>query len=239
MQNLPRVSMALLLLYGGYLVIHGGITLGTFLAFNSYVVMLQAPFMMIGFLMMMAQRSAASAQRVLEVLDAQPEIVDRPGSFDLINCDGDVRFRDLDFAYGGSVSVLRDFSLHLRPGETVALVGRTGCGKSTVARLIPRFYDVSAGALEVDGVHLGVIGVPRGLLVNEDGPLVPRVPQRPNRFHPFLGHLVALAVQHQLVVAVLLRCAARLELPVTTFSPTRPSVRWSSVVIVLAAMNGW
>src|SRR4051794_26380799 len=154
MQNLPRVSMALLLLYGGYLVIHGSITLGTFLAFNSYVVMLQAPFMMIGFLMMMAQRSAASAQRVLEVLDAQPEIVDRPGAFDLINCDGEVRFNDIDFAYGGTVSVLRDFSLHLRPGETVALVGRTGCGKSTVARLIPRFYDVTAGALEVDGVDV-------------------------------------------------------------------------------------
>src|SRR4051812_3552833 len=112
MQNLPRVSMALLLLYGGYLVIHGSITLGTFLAFNSYVVMLQAPFMMIGFLMMMAQRSAASAQRVLEVLDEQPEIVDHPGTFDLIDCDGDVNFRDVTFAYGGSVQVLRNFSLH-------------------------------------------------------------------------------------------------------------------------------
>ncbi|HUR76918.1 MAG TPA: ABC transporter ATP-binding protein [Acidimicrobiales bacterium] len=151
MQNLPRLSSALLLLYGGKLVINGDLTFGAFVAFNSYAVMLQVPFQMMGMLMMMAQRSAASAQRVLEVLDQHPDIVDRPGAVDLVTCEGDVEFDHVDFSYAGHAPILRDFSLHLRPGETVALVGRTGSGKSTVARLIPRFYDLNGGAVRVDG----------------------------------------------------------------------------------------
>jgi ATP-binding cassette subfamily B protein len=151
MQNLPRLSSALLLLYGGHLVINGDLSFGAFVAFNSYAVMLQVPFQMMGMLMMMAQRSAASAQRVLEVLDQQPTVVDRPGSFDLVSCEGDVKFDHVGFAYEGHQPVLRDFSLHLAPGETVALVGRTGSGKSTVARLIPRFYDITDGGMLIDG----------------------------------------------------------------------------------------
>jgi ATP-binding cassette subfamily B protein len=151
MQNLPRLSSALLLLYGGHLVITGDLSFGEFVKFNSYAVMLQVPFQMMGMLMMMAQRSAASAQRVLEVLDERPTIVDRPGSFDLVQCEGDVAFEHVGFAYEGHAPILRDFSLHLKPGETVALVGRTGSGKSTVARLIPRFYDITDGAVRIDG----------------------------------------------------------------------------------------
>jgi ATP-binding cassette subfamily B protein len=150
MQNLPRLSSAFLLLYGGRLVINGDLTFGAFVAFNSYAVMLQVPFQMMGMLMMMAQRSAASAQRVLEVLDQRSTIVDRPGSFDLVHSDGDVKFDHVDFAYDGHAPLLRDFTLHMKPGETVALVGRTGCGKSTVARLVPRFYDVNGGAVRID-----------------------------------------------------------------------------------------
>ncbi len=155
MQSLPRLSSALILLYGGYLVIHNQLTFGAFVAFNSYAVMLQVPFQMMGMLMMMAQRSAASAKRVLEVLDQQPEIVDRPGAFDLVDCEGDIEFDHVEFAYADGPPILRDFSLRMRPGETVALVGRTGCGKSTVARLIPRFYDINGGAVRVDGHNVG------------------------------------------------------------------------------------
>ncbi len=151
MQSLPRLSSALLLLYGGYLVIHDQLTLGSFVAFNSYALMLQVPFQMMGMLMMMAQRSAASAKRVLEVLDRQPEIVDRPGAFDMVTCAGDIEFDNVDFAYAEGPAILGNFSLRLRPGETVALVGRTGCGKSSVARLVPRFYDVNGGAVRIDG----------------------------------------------------------------------------------------
>ena len=151
MQSIPQLSLVIILLVGGYQVIHGNMSLGTFIVFNTYVVMLQTPFVMIGMIMMMGQRAAASAARVLEVLDTEPDMVDAPDAVDLVECDGDVEFRDVDFAYLDTIPVLGHFSLHLRPGETVALVGRTGSGKSTVSRLIPRFYDVTGGSLLVDG----------------------------------------------------------------------------------------
>jgi len=109
--------------------------------------------------LLQAQRAAASAIRIYEILDEQPEIVDRPGARALIDPQGRVAFRGVTFAYPSSEgapspSVLVDFNLVLEPGETVALVGRTGCGKSTVARLLPRFYDVAAGAVLVDGTDV-------------------------------------------------------------------------------------
>ncbi len=152
-QNLPQLGLALVLLFGGYMVIHGHLGVGAILAFNSYLLMLQAPFMMLGMLIMMGQRAAASAGRIYEILDEQPTITDRPGAVDLVACQGDVAFSHVDFAYGGDEAplVLEDFNLHLAPGETVALVGRTGSGKSSVARLLTRFYDVRHGSVTVDG----------------------------------------------------------------------------------------
>jgi ATP-binding cassette subfamily B protein len=151
-QNLPQVGLALVLAFGGYMVIHGSLGLGAILAFNSYLLMLQAPFMMLGMIIMMGQRAAASADRIYEILDEEPTIVDRPGAIELVDCTGDVRFDKVGFSYGPDLPmVLRHLDLHLHPGETVALVGRTGSGKSTVARLIPRFYDVTEGAFTVDG----------------------------------------------------------------------------------------
>jgi len=151
-QNLPQVGLALVLAFGGYMVIHETLGLGAILAFNFYLLMLQAPFMMLGMIIMMGQRAAASAERIYEILDEQPTIVDRPGAVDLVDCKGDVRFEKVGFSYGPDLPmVLSDLDLHLRPGETVALVGRTGSGKSTVARLIPRFYDVTGGRFAVDG----------------------------------------------------------------------------------------
>jgi ATP-binding cassette subfamily B protein len=154
MQIIPQMSLAVILLFGGYQVIEGNLSYGTFSAFNVYVVMLQMPFVMVGMLMMIAQRAAASAQRVFEVLDAEPDMVDAPGAVDLLNCQGDVEFRDVEFAYGENAPLFRHLDLHLHPGETVALVGRTGCGKSSVARLVPRFYDVTGGAILIDGTDI-------------------------------------------------------------------------------------
>jgi ATP-binding cassette, subfamily B, bacterial len=157
LQNLPQVGLVLVLLFGGYMVIHGNLQLGAILAFNGYLLMMQAPFTMLGMIIMMGQRAAASADRIYEILDEQPTITDRPGAIDLVDCEGDIRFDSVDFAYGESPSgagaplVLEGFDLHLHPGETVALVGRTGAGKSTVARLLPRFYDVTGGAVRIDG----------------------------------------------------------------------------------------
>jgi len=151
-QNLPQVGLALVLLFGGYMVIHGHLGLGAIVAFNSYLLMLQAPFMMLGMLIMMGQRAAASAGRIYEILDEQPTVTDRPDAVDLTGCRGDIRFTHVDFAYAGQDDrlVLADFNLHLAPGETVALVGRTGSGKSTVSRLLTRFYDVRSGSVRVD-----------------------------------------------------------------------------------------
>src|SRR3954451_1035973 len=113
--------------------------------------MLQPPFRQLGMILMMGQRASASAQRIYEVLDQQPDVVDRPGAVDLVDSDGDVHFHDVTFEYANGTRVLEHFDLRLRPGETVALVGRTGSGKSTAARLLARFYDVTGGAVEVDG----------------------------------------------------------------------------------------
>ena len=150
-QNLPQIGLALILIFGGLLVIHGQLGVGAILAFSAYLVILQAPFQLLGMLVMLGQRASASAKRIYEVLDEQPTILDSPEALDLVRCEGDVEFDAVDFAYADGPPVLHDFSLHLRPGETVAMVGRTASGKTTVSRLLPRFYDVDAGAVRIDG----------------------------------------------------------------------------------------
>jgi ATP-binding cassette subfamily B protein len=151
LETLPRLGQAIVLFYGGYLAINGRASVGDIVAFNAYVLMLQPPFRQLGMILMMGQRASASAQRIYEVLDEQPDVVDRPGAVDLVDCVGDVHFDDVTFEYANGTRVLEHFDLHLHPGETVALVGRTGSGKSTAARLLARFYDVTEGAVEVDG----------------------------------------------------------------------------------------
>ncbi len=152
-QNLPQLGLALVLLFGGYMVIHGGLGVGAIVKFNSYLLLLQAPFMMLGMLIMMGQRAAASADRIYEILDEQPTVTDTPGAIELRDVRGDIQFNHVDFSYNPDDErlVLADLDLHIAPGETVALVGRTGSGKSTVARLLARFYDVNAGSIRVDG----------------------------------------------------------------------------------------
>jgi ATP-binding cassette subfamily B protein len=150
-QNLPQIGLALILIFGGLLVIQGELGVGAILAFSAYLVILQAPFQLLGMLVMLGQRASASAKRIYEVLDEQPTILDSPEALDLVRCEGDVEFDAVDFAYADGPPVLHNFSLHLRPGETVAMVGRTASGKTTVSRLLPRFYDVDAGAVRIDG----------------------------------------------------------------------------------------
>jgi len=153
-QNLPQVGLALVVLFGGYLVIHDQLGVGAILAFSAYIVLLQAPFQMLGMLVMLGQRAAASAERIYEVLDEQPTIVDSPGAVAMTHSRGEVELRDVDFAYGDGPPVLRDLNLHLQPGETVAMVGRTASGKTTVSRLLPRFYDVDSGSVLIDGIDV-------------------------------------------------------------------------------------
>jgi ATP-binding cassette, subfamily B, bacterial len=150
LENLPRLGLALVLLCGGWMVLDGHTTVGTIVAFNSYVLMLQPPFRMLGMMIMMGQRAAASAKRIYEILDTEPEVADGTDPVDA-RLRGDIRFEDVDFAYPDGTVALRGLSLRIRPGETVALVGRTGSGKSTLARLLARFYDTTAGTVRVDG----------------------------------------------------------------------------------------
>ena len=154
METLPRLGMALVLLYGGWLAIHDQVSIGDIVVFNQYVIMLQAPFRMLGFFMMMSQRAAASAQRIFEILDTEPEVADKSGAIDLVDCEGGIVFDGVRFGYGDGPDVLDDLSFTIRPGETVALVGRTGTAKTTVARLLDRFYDVRDGAIRIDGIDV-------------------------------------------------------------------------------------
>jgi ATP-binding cassette subfamily B protein len=153
-QNLPQLGLALVLLCGGWMVLHGDLAYPQILAFSLYLLMLQAPFMMLGQLVMMGQRARASAGRIFEILDENPEIVERPGAYDLLDVRGAIDFNHVTFTYDNGAEILRDFDAHLSPGETVAIVGRTGSGKSTVARLLDRFYDVSEGSITIDGHDL-------------------------------------------------------------------------------------
>ncbi len=154
LEHLPRLGLVAVLLYGGLLVEDGTIGVGALVAFSSYVVLLQAPFRFIGFLIQMAQRAKASALRVYDLFDVEEDIVEKPDAVDIAGGSGAVEFRDVHFGYGVDRDVLDGFSLTIRPGETVAIVGETASGKSTVARLLPRFYDVRSGAVLIDGVDV-------------------------------------------------------------------------------------
>ena len=149
-QNLPQLGLALVLLCGGWMVLHGDLQYPQILAFSLYLLMLQAPFMMLGQLVMMGQRAKASAGRIFEILDESPEIVERPGAYDLVDVQGTIDFHHVTFTYDNGAEILKDFDAHIAPGETVAIVGRTGSGKSTIARLLDRFYDVTEGAITID-----------------------------------------------------------------------------------------
>ena len=131
------------------------LTLGELIAFNSYLGFLLMPIMMIGFLAAMISRAGASALRVFELLDAPLEVTDAPDAQPLPPLVGRVEFRDVRFRYAGSErEILRGVSFAVEPGQMVALLGTTGAGKSTVINLIPRFYDVTGGAVLVDGVDV-------------------------------------------------------------------------------------
>ncbi|MYH71630.1 MAG: ABC transporter ATP-binding protein [Acidimicrobiia bacterium] len=153
-EALPRLGTAMVVLYGGWLAIEGVVSIGTLLAFSAYVIMLQVPFRMAGFMLMQGQRASAAAQRIYEILDEEPEIVDSPTAVDIVDPQGQVDFEGVSFGYNPETPVLDDFTLHIEPGERVAIVGSTGTGKSTVARLLDRFYDVDGGSVRIDGLDV-------------------------------------------------------------------------------------
>lgn len=153
---LPTVSMVAILWYGGHQVLDGRLQVGDILAYNLYILMLIWPLRMIGMLIAQASRASAGAGRVHEVLATDPAIAD-PGPDSLAALPagpGELRFEGVEFGYGPGRTVLDGLDLVIRGGEAVAIVGATGSGKTTVARLVPRFYEVDAGRICLDGVDL-------------------------------------------------------------------------------------
>jgi ATP-binding cassette subfamily B protein len=151
---LPLVAQAIVLLAGGRMVVNGDLTLGSFIFFNVLVVMLVLPLRMLGMWIGQAQRATASGERIFEVMDEPEEVADRPDAVELPPGDGRVRFERVSFGYDLERPVLRDVDLELEPGRTVALIGHTGSGKTTLATLVPRFYDASGGRVTVDGLDV-------------------------------------------------------------------------------------
>ncbi len=151
---LPLLTQAAVLLAGGHRVVNGNLSLGAFIAFNVYVLMLVMPLRMLGMWIGQAQRAAASGERIFEILDEPEEVADSPDAAPLPPGDGRLRFEDVTFGYDAERPVLREIDLEIEPGTTVALIGHTGSGKTTLTALVPRFYDVQHGRVLLDGTDV-------------------------------------------------------------------------------------
>jgi ATP-binding cassette subfamily B protein len=148
---LPFVAQAAVLLVAGRMVVSGSLTTGDFVTFNLLLAMLVMPLRMLGMWIGQAQRATAAGERIFEILDEPEEIADRPGARSLPPGPGRVEFQSVGFGYDPDRPVFEDIDLEIAPGQTVALIGRTGAGKTTLAALVPRFYDATAGRVLVDG----------------------------------------------------------------------------------------
>jgi ABC-type multidrug transport system fused ATPase/permease subunit len=151
---LPLVAQGVVLLVAGRMVVNGSLSLGAFFTFNLLLNMLVMPLRMLGMWIGQAQRATASGERIFEVLDEPEEIADRPHARPLPTGPGEVRFEHVSFGYEPGRRVLEDIDLEVAAGHTVALIGHTGSGKTTLAALVPRFYDTTAGRVLVDGVDV-------------------------------------------------------------------------------------
>ena len=188
-EALPRLGMASVLMYGGWLSINEKISIGALIAFSSYVIIISVPFRMLGFVLLQAQRAAASSLRIFEILDEEPAISNKPSASKITSPLGSLSFRNVSFSYpnGNNPLILEDFNLEVAAGETVALVGRTGCGKSTIARLLPRFYDVTSGSILLDGTDI------RDLLVEDLRTHINVIPDEPFLFSESIRNNIAFA----------------------------------------------
>ena len=149
---LAQVGQAALLYFGGREIINGTLQLGQYQEFSLYVIYLFFPLGQLGFIISLLAQAGASAERVFEILDAKADVANRPNATEMPAIQGHVEFRDVTFRYFGSGDpVLRKVSFSAQPGQTVALLGGTGSGKTTIINLLPRFYDVSEGAVVIDG----------------------------------------------------------------------------------------
>jgi ABC-type multidrug transport system fused ATPase/permease subunit len=151
---LPLLAQAAVLLAAGRMVVEGSLSLGAFFTFNLLLAMLIVPLRSLGMWIGQAQRATASGERIFEVMDEPEGVEDKPGAQELEPGPGEIRFEGVGFGYRSDRPVLDGVDLEIAPGRTVALIGHTGSGKTTLATLVPRFYDVTEGRVLVDGVDV-------------------------------------------------------------------------------------
>lgn len=149
---IAQLGQAAILYFGGQQILNGTLNLGEYQKFSLYLVYVFFPLGQLGFIISLMSQASASASRIFEILDAQSDVTDRPDAITLPPIEGHVEFKNVTFRYfGSSEPVLNDVSFTAAPGQTIALLGATGSGKTTIINLIPRFYDASEGAVLIDG----------------------------------------------------------------------------------------
>ncbi len=185
MEMLTMVVTAIILWFGGKSVISGGVTIGVLVAFTSYSSQLFRPLLEMSTIFNNWQAAMAGGERVLEILNLEPDIVDAPDAVALENVHGDIVFDDVSFAYKKDVPVLSHIDVHVQSGDTVALVGPTGAGKTTFASLLMRFYDVDEGSICVDGKDI------RDVTIQSLRRQLGVVPQEPFLFQGTIAYNIA------------------------------------------------
>ena len=151
MDFITNIGVVFIILYGGLLVTRDQLTLGELVAFTTYLAQLAHPVRRMGMIIPALAMASASAERIFKIIDAVPEVQDRPTAKTLSQVDGIVRFENVSFAYEKSHKVLKDLSFEAKPGQIIALLGATGSGKSTIINLLPRFYELTEGRITLDG----------------------------------------------------------------------------------------
>ena len=151
-QLISALALSLIVLRGGQLALDGALTIGSIQAFISYLIIMLWPIQDLARVFASLQQAVASAERTFSLIDTRPELEDRPGAYDPGTLKGDIEFDEVDFQYEEGKPVLQGFSLTVRQGETIAIVGPTGAGKTSIVNLVCRFYEPQGGAIRIDGV---------------------------------------------------------------------------------------
>ena len=187
---LPGIGIVIVLWMGGLHVIEGKITLGEFVAFQSYLMMLVRPMIMLGFIVNTFERGAASMNRINEILNEKPDIYDGDSvNYQIKDIKGEIEFRNLNFSYDNKTQVLTNINLRIPQGTTLAIVGGTGSGKSSLVNLIPRIRQVEPGSVYIDGIDIE--DIPLNTLRSNIG----FVEQEPFLFSDYLRNNIAYGVE--------------------------------------------
>ena len=160
MTLLFAIPAAIILWYGGHQVVDGTMTIGEVTQFILYIGMLVMPIRRLGMMVNLYSRTASAGQRILEILDTRSDVTEKPNAIELGKVKGQVSFQNVSFSYNNMGSALKDVSFDVKTGQLVALLGRSGSGKSTIANLLARFYDVTGGKISVDGIDVRDVTLP-------------------------------------------------------------------------------